>query len=180
MVCDQNKAEEFSTCSLNIDEWLLLEFSPEKRVSCNTLDATTNENYPTEWLSQDSQHQELLQQICSFGPNWDYFQTKLHFYLLVSIYPVFLFLPKMTSCLAGIFRWKQQWTGLWHFLGLTKNPLEVLTQSRESSVSNFARSLDATIQLSCFLRQTSKQDNNKTKIIRAWRLHPFFPCFGSL
>ena len=50
----------------------------------------------------------------------------------------------------------------------------------KNSNCNFARSLDATIQLSCFLRQTSKQDNNKTKIIRAWRLHPFFPCFGTL
>lgn len=61
-----------------------------------------------------------------------------------------------------------------------KNPLEVLTQSRESSVSNFARSLNATIKLSCFLRKTNKQDNNKTKTIRAQRLHPFFPCFQEL
>ena len=48
MVCDQNKAEEFSKFLLNIDEWLLLEFSPEKGVSCNTVDAPTKENYPTE------------------------------------------------------------------------------------------------------------------------------------
>ena len=61
-----------------------------------------------------------------------------------------------------------------------KNPHEVLTQSRESSVSNFARSLNATIKLSCFLRKTNKQDNNKTKTIRAQRLHPFFPCFQEL
>ena len=86
---------------------------------------------------------------------------------------------------SGIFSdWQNNEKTMTRFMAFSrtdvKNPLEVLTQSRESSVSNFARSLDATIQLSCFLRQTSKQDNNKSKIIRAWRLHPFFPCFGSL
>lgn len=85
--------------------------------------------------------QELLQQIYSFGPNWDYFQTKLHFYLLVSIYPVFLFLPKMTSCLAGIFRWKQQWTGLWHFLGLTSRTLLKSSLSRVKAQSATLRDL---------------------------------------
>ena len=99
-------------------------------------------------------------------PQIRFFQTKSHFYLLVSIYSVFLFLPKMNSCLAGIFSdWQNNEKTMNRFMAFSrtdvKNPLEVLTQPRESSVSNFARSLDATIQLSCFLRQTTRQQQNQ-------------------